>query len=94
MSVGAGIAHQPVLTDQHEGRGAAHAVLLELDAARVRGHRAGKRLGMFAQELFEFLGVLVADGDDGNAALPAEGPQLGQRLLAVRAPGRPEEEQP
>ena len=87
------VLHDAIAVDQHEGRRAAHAVVLERGAVRIDGDGGGERLLELIEERGERVGVLVGDRDDLDAALLREGHHLGQRGLARHAPGRPEEQQ-
>src|SRR5207253_7879262 len=90
---GRGARDLAVLVDQDEGGRAAHGVRLEGAAQLVDRDGGGEGAGEFLEERAELLGGLVGDRDHLHAALLLEGEQLGERRLAGRAPGGPEEEQ-
>src|SRR5262249_15892529 len=80
-------AHGASTVDQDERRHTAHGVGQEGLPVLVDCHRGRKRPGMAGEEGIQPAAILVADGDDLDAALALEGGDLGQRRLADGAPG-------
>src|SRR5262245_51762310 len=78
---------------EHEGRRPTHAVAEKASAIRIEGDVRGKRLMEGGEEPVELRLVLVADGDDVDAAIAREREQLREGRGGGRAQGGAEEEQ-